>query len=70
MGQYQGAIFLWTLNDGVIENLRVDKNTFFWTPPGNYPAVLNRADIRGAERIFRENQTYSMSAFLLTATKT
>jgi hypothetical protein len=69
MARYQGAIFLWTWNNGVIENLRVEKNTIFWTPPGNYPAVLNRADIQGAQRIFRENQTYSASASLIASNK-
>ena len=69
MARYQGAIFLWTWNNGVIENLRVEKNTIFWTPPGNYPAVLNRADIQGAQRIFRENQTYSASASFIDSNK-
>lgn len=61
----QGAIFLWTWNNGVIENLRVEKNTIFWSPPGNYPAVLNHADIRGSQRIFRENSIYSGSRWVL-----
>jgi hypothetical protein len=69
MARYQGAIFLWTWNNGVIVNLRVEKNTIFWTPPGNYPAVLNRADIQGVQRVFRENQTYSASASFTESNK-
>jgi len=69
MAQYQGAIFLYTWNGGVIENLRVEKNTVYWQPPGNFPAVLNRADIQGSERTFRENQIYSGSAKIVESNK-
>jgi hypothetical protein len=65
MARYQGAIFLWTWNDGVIENLRVEKNTVYWTPPGSFPAILNHGDIRGSQNIFRENQIYSGSPWVL-----
>ena len=61
----QGAIFLWTWNNGVIENLRVQKNIVYWNPPGNFPGVLNHADIRGSQRIFRENQIYSGSRWVI-----
>ena len=69
MARYQGAIFLWTWNNGVIENLRVEKNTIYWAPPGNVPALLNRADIRGSERIFRDNAIYSTSPLILESNK-
>jgi len=65
MASYQGAIFLWTWNKGVIENLRVENNTVYWTPPGSFPALLNHGDIRGAQNVFRENQIYSGSAWFL-----
>jgi hypothetical protein len=65
LARYQGAIFLWTWNNGVIENLRVENNSVYWTPPGSFPAVLNRADIRGSQNIFRENQIYSVSPSVL-----
>jgi Right handed beta helix region len=65
MASYQGAIFLWTWNNGVIENLRVEKNTVYWTPPGSFPAILNHGDIRGSQNIFRENQVYSASPWVL-----
>jgi len=69
MARYQGAIFLWTWNGGVIENLRVEKNIVYWTPPGNFPAVLNRADLRGSLKIFRENQIYSGSPWVIDSNK-
>jgi hypothetical protein len=69
MARYQGAIFLWTWNNGVIENLRVERNTIYWSPPGNVPALLNRADIRGSERIFRDNEIYSNSSLILESNK-
>jgi hypothetical protein len=65
MARYQGAIFLWTWNNGVIENLRVENNTVYWTPPGSFPAILNHGDIRGSENVFRENQIYSGSPWVL-----
>jgi hypothetical protein len=69
MARYQGAMFLWTWNNGVIENLRVERNTIYWNPPGNFPAVLNRADIRGPQKIFRGNQIYSSSPRILESNK-
>ena len=69
MAQLQGAIFLSTWNGGVIENLRVESNTVYWQPPGDYPAVINRADIRGAQRIFRDNRIYSSSAWVAESNK-
>jgi hypothetical protein len=69
MARYQGAIFLWTWNNGVIENLRVEKNSIYWNPPGNFPAVLNRADIRGSQKIFRENRIYSTSPWIVESNK-
>lgn len=69
LARYQGAIFLWTWNGGVIENLRVAKNTIYWRPPGEFAAVLNRADIQGTERTFRENQIYSDSPAVVDSNK-
>lgn len=69
MAQYQGAIFLWTWNNGIIENLRVEKNAIYWSPPGNFPALLNRADIRGTQRLFRENEIYSCAPAMIESNK-
>jgi hypothetical protein len=65
MAGYQGAIFLWTWNNGVIENLRMEKNTVYWAPPGSFPAILNRGDIRGSQNVFRDNEIYSASPWVL-----
>jgi hypothetical protein len=69
MARYQGAIFLWTWNNGVIENVRVERNSIYWSPPGNFPAVLNRADIRGSQKIFRENRIHSSSPSVVESNK-
>lgn len=69
LARRQGAIFLWTWNAGLIENLRVEKNLIYWNPGGNFPALLNRADIQGVQRIFRENRIYSGSPWILESNK-
>ena len=69
MAQYQGAIFLLTWNDGVIEGLRIARNTIYWDPPGDFPALLNRADIRGSQKTFRENTVYSGSPRMIDSNK-
>jgi hypothetical protein len=69
MARYQGAIFILTWNGGVIENLRMESNIIYWRPPGNFPAVLNRADLRGAERIFRDNRIYSSCPWVVESNK-
>lgn len=69
MASLQGAIFLYTWNNGVIENLRVEKNLIYSNPPGNFPALVNRADIRGSERMIRENQIYSGSPWMIDSNK-
>lgn len=65
MARYQGAIFLWTWNNGVIENLRVENNTVYWTPPGSFPAILNHGDIRGSQNVVRENKIFSGSPWVI-----
>lgn len=69
LARNEGAIFVWTWNDGVIENLRVEKNIIYWSPPGNLPALISRADVRGPQRIFRENQIYSWSGWMIDSNK-
>lgn len=69
MARYQGAIFLWTWNNGIIESLRVEKNKVYWNPPGNFPALLNHADIRGPQRLFQGNQIYSSSPSMIDSYK-
>jgi hypothetical protein len=69
MAFYQGAIFLWTWNNGTIENLRVERNTIYWTPPGGAPALINHAAIQGSRIIFRENRIYSSSPWIFDSNK-
>lgn len=69
MAFYQGAIFLWTWNDGTIENLRVERNTIYWEPPGMAPAIINHADLRGSQKVFRENYIYSSSPWMVDSNR-
>jgi hypothetical protein len=69
MALYQGAIFLWTWNNGTIENLRVERNTIYWEPPGMAPAIINHADLRGSQRVFRENHIYSGSPWMVDSNR-
>jgi hypothetical protein len=69
LAQYQGAIFVYTWNDGVIENLRVERNIVYWNSPGDFAPVLNRADIRGTQRVFGDNEVYSGSPSMLESRK-
>jgi hypothetical protein len=55
MADYQGAIFVWTWNGGSIDGLTIEKNTVYWSPFENRSAVQNRADIKGAPAVFRNN---------------
>jgi len=64
MAFFQGAMFLWTWNGGSLNGVRVEKNTIYWTPPGNAPALINHAAIEGSRMRFRENQIYSSSPFI------
>ena len=65
LARRQGAIYLWTWNNGIIEDLRVEKNIIYWSPNGNFPALLNHGDIRGSQRTFRENRIYSGSSWII-----
>jgi hypothetical protein len=65
LAQLQGAFFIWTWNNGIIDNLRVEKNAIYWNPPGDFPALVNRGEIQGAQRIFREDQIYSSSRSII-----
>ena len=69
MAFYQGAIFLWTWNNGTIENVRIERNTVYWAPPGSAPALINHATIHGSQRVFRENRIYSSSPWVVDSNK-
>lgn len=61
LSAYQGAIFLYTWNDGSINNVVVENNTVYWNPLGPDPALLNDADLHGGPAVFRHNVIYSTS---------
>jgi hypothetical protein len=65
MAVYQGAVFIWTWNSGSIDGLTVDKNSIYWSPFENTPAVLNRGQIKAGTASFRDNIIYSTSPRML-----
>lgn len=64
MANYQGAIFLWTWNGGSIDGLTVEKNTVYWSPFENAPALLNKADIKAGTATFRNNTIVSTAPWM------
>jgi hypothetical protein len=70
LARRQGAIYIWTWNAGVIENLRILNNTVYWNPSGNCPALLSEGAIRGPQRIFQNNQIYSTSPWFVDSNAT
>jgi hypothetical protein len=69
MAQYQGAIFLLTWNDGVLDGLTVEDNTIYWNPPGTAPALISQATFGADKATFRSNTIYSTSPWMLTGEK-
>ena len=63
MANYQGAIFLWTWNGGSIDGVTVEKNTIYWSPFENAPALLNKADIKGTAT-FKDNTIISTAPWM------
>ncbi|HTV09755.1 MAG TPA: hypothetical protein VMD97_11995 [Candidatus Aquilonibacter sp.] len=61
MALYQGAIFIWTWNGGSIDGLTIEKNSIYWNPLENTPAVLNRGRVNARTASFRDNTIYSTS---------
>lgn len=59
MAVYQGAIFIWTWNGGSIDGLTVEKNSIYWSPFENTPAVLNRGQVKAGTATFRDNHIFS-----------
>lgn len=65
MANYQGAIFLWTWNGGSIDGLTVEKNTIYWSPFENAPALLNKAEIKAGTATFRDNTVISTAPWMM-----
>jgi hypothetical protein len=61
MAKYQGAIFLLTWNDGSIDGVTIENNTVYWSPFESVAALLNEADIKPGNAVFRNNTIYSTS---------
>jgi hypothetical protein len=69
MAQYQGAIFLLTWNNGVIDGVTVEDNTVYWNPPGTAPALINAAEFGESKAVFRNNVIYSTSPWMITSNR-
>lgn len=65
MATYQGAIFLWTWNGGSIDGLKIEKNSIYWNPFENAPALLNKGNIKAGTATFSDNSIYSTSPALV-----
>ena len=56
----QGAVYLHTWNDGVIRGLRMEHNTFIWSPPvAKAPAIVDDAGTGGNAITFTGNRIES-----------
>ncbi len=61
----QGAVYLHTWNDGVIRNLRMERNTFVWNSPvPEAAAIVDDAGAGGVPFTFTNNRIESASAFI------
>jgi len=58
----QGVAYLHTWNDGVIRNLRIERNTFVWNPPiSSAAAIVADAGTGGAPVTFTGNRIESIA---------
>jgi hypothetical protein len=61
----QGAVYLKTWNDGLIDGLRIENNTILWTPPvAEAAAIVDDADVRGAPVAFTGNRIDSSAPLI------
>jgi hypothetical protein len=65
LANYQGAIFIYTWDNGSIDGLTIDHNTVFWSPFNNVPAVLNKAAIAPGTAVFRGNNIWSTAPWMV-----
>lgn len=65
MGMTEGAIYIYTWNDGSIDGLAVEHNTVFWSPFSDAAAVVNNATIAPGTAVFRENAIESTAAWMV-----
>jgi hypothetical protein len=67
MSRTEGAIYIYTWNDGRIDGLTVEKNLIDWNPPAPAAPIVNDngAQLEGAPIILRDNVVRSTSPLLL-----
>jgi hypothetical protein len=65
MADFQGAIFVWTWDGGSIDGVRIEKNTVYWNPYENRPAMLNRGAISAGPAVFSDNLIYATAPALV-----
>jgi hypothetical protein len=70
LANFQGAIFLHTWNGGSIDGLTVEKNTVYWSPYEDAPALINDAEIRGGPARFEDNVIRTTSRWLMDSKTT
>lgn len=67
----QGEIFLSTWNGGYLDGVLIYNNTFSWSPPGNYPPLVNKAEFSGErQNLFFNNILVSTKPWLVDGGKT
>ena len=69
MAKYQGAIFVYTWNDGSIDGATIEDNTVYWNPNERVPALINNGRIAQGSAVFRNNTIYSTSPWLADSNK-
>ncbi len=69
MAKYQGAIFVYTWNDGSIDGATIEDNTVYWNPNETVPALINNGKIAQGSAVFRNNTIYSTSPWLANSNK-
>ena len=64
LAERQGAIFLYTWNNGKLRGVRFTGNRVFWNPPIAAPAVVNQAEFDG-KGSFEDQKIESFSPFFV-----
>jgi hypothetical protein len=62
LARRQGDLFISTWEDGKLDGVRIQNNTFYWNPPIDAPAVqMDHADFTGTRpNVFQNNLIHSM----------
>jgi hypothetical protein len=65
MARYQGAIFIYTWDNGSIDGLTVEMNEVWWSPFANAPAILNNAAIAPGTALLQQNRVWSTAPLIV-----